>query len=239
MSLLELRDVSKSHSRGSRRIEILREVSLEIDAGEFVAVWGLRRSGRSTLLAIAAGVEQPDTGTVLFSDSDLSSRGSTGLGNGVGYCHQLTGAPSRRKVIDNVRAGLLARGVSVPVAHSQAHRALERVGAERCAEFRLSDLDAAEAVRVTIATALVLQPRLLVIDEPTKGVDLLYRDQLILLLRSLADEGIAVLVSDGDGSGLSDADRTLSLAAGDLHGKTTPQMGSVLPLRAAGRNTAA
>jgi len=240
MSLLELRGVSKSHSRGSRRIEILREVSLEIDAGEFVAIWGLRRSGRSTLLAVAAGVDQPDAGTVLFAGRDLNSRGTTGLGNGVGYCHQLTGAPSRRRVIDNVRAGLLARGVPVPATHAQAHRALERVGVERCAELALGDLDSAEAVRVAIATTLVLGPRLLVIDEPTKGVDLLDRDKLILLLRSLADEGIAVLVSDGDGSGLSDADRTLSLASGELHGKTTPQLGSVLPLlRATGRNTAA
>ena len=239
MSLLELRGVSKYHARGARRIEILREVSLEVDTGEFVAVWGLRRSGRSTLLAIAAGVDQPDAGAVLFAGKDLNARGTTGLGNGVGYCHQLTGAPSRRKVIDNVRAGLLARGMPVPHTHSHAHKALERVGVERCAEFLLGDLDAAEAVRVAIATALVLQPRLLVIDEPTKGVDLLERDKLILLLRSLADEGIAVLVSDGDGSGLSDADRTLSLAAGELHGKTKPQTGSVLPLRAAGRNTAA
>jgi ABC-type lipoprotein export system ATPase subunit len=239
MSLLELRGVSKYHSRGARRIEILREVSLEVDTGEFVAVWGLRRSGRSTLLAIAAGVDQPDAGTVLFAGEDLNARGTMGLGNGVGYCHQLTGAPTRRKVIDNVRAGLLARGMSVPDTRSHAHKALERVGVERWAELVLGDLDAAEAVRVAIATALVLQPRLLVIDEPTKGVDLLERDQLILLLRSLADEGIAVLVSDGDGSGLSDADRTLSLAAGELHGKTTPQTGSVLPLRAAGGNTAA
>lgn len=239
MSLLELRGVSKCHSRGSRRIEILREVSLEIDAGEFVAVWGLRRSGRSTLLAIAAGVDQPDAGAVLFAGKDLNARGATGLGNGVGYCHQLTGAPNRRKVIDNVRAGLLARGMSVPDTYSHAHKALARVGVERWAELVLGDLDAAEAVRVAIATALVLRPRLLVIDEPTKGVDLLERDKLILLLRSLADEGIAVLVSDGDGSGLSDADRTLSLAAGELHGKTTPQTGSVLPLRATGRNTAA
>ncbi len=239
MSLLELRGVSKSHSRGSRRIEVLRDVSLEVDAGEFVAVWGLRRSGRSTLLAVAAGVDQPDAGTVLFAGQDLNARGTTGLGNGVGYCHQLTGAPSRRKVIDSVRAGLLARGMSVPNTHSHAHKALERVGVERWAELVLGDLDAGEAVRVAIATALVLQPRLLVIDEPTKGVDLLERDKLILLLRSLADEGTAVLVSDGDGSGLSDADRTLSLAAGELHGKTTPQVGSVLPLRAAGRNTAA
>ena len=240
MSLLELRGVSMYHSRGSRRIEILREVSLEIDTGEFVAIWGLRRSGRSTLLAVAAGVDRPDAGTVLFAGRDLNSRGATGLGNGVGYCHQLTGAPSRRKVIDNVRAGLLARGVPVPATHSRAHKALERVGVERCGELALGDLDSAEAVRVAIATALVLGPRLLVIDEPTKGVDLLDRDKLILLLRSLADEGIAVLVSDGDGSGLSDADRTLSLAAGELHGKTSPQLGSVVPLlRATGRNTAA
>jgi ABC-type lipoprotein export system ATPase subunit len=239
MSLLELRNISKYHSRGPRRIEILRDVSLEIDAGEFVAVWGLRRSGRSTLLAVAAGVDQPDAGTVLFAGEDLNARGTTGLGNGVGYCHHLKGAPRRRKVIDNVRAGLLARGVPVPITHSDAHKALERVGVERCAELMLGDLDAAEAVRVAIATALVLRPRLLVIDEPTKGVDLLDRDKLMLLLRSLADEGIAVLVSDGDGSGLSDADRTLSLAAGELHGKTTPQIGSVVPLRATGRNTAA
>ena len=239
MSLLELRDVSKYHSRGSRWIEILREVSLEVDTGEFVAVWGLRRSGRSTLLAVAAGVDQPDAGAVLFAGDDLNARGTTGLGNGVGYCHQVTGAPSRRKVIDNVRAGLLARGVPVPDTHAHAHKALERVGVERCAELLLGDLDAAEAVRVAIATALVLRPRLLVIDEPTKGVDLLERDKLILLLRSLADEGIAVLVSDGDGSGLSDADRTLSLAAGELRGRITPRTGSVLPLRATGRNTAA
>jgi putative ABC transport system ATP-binding protein len=239
MSLLELRDISKYHSRGARRIEILREVSLEVDAGEFVAVWGLRRSGRSTLLAVAAGVDQPDAGRVLFAGMDLNARGATGLGNGVGYCHHLTAAPNRRKVIDNVRAGLLARGTPVPDTYSQAHRALERVGVERWGELVLGDLDAAEAVRVSIATALVLRPLLLVVDEPTKGVDLLERDKLILLLRSLADDGIAVLVSDGDGSGLSDADRTLSLAAGELHGKTTPQTGSVLPLRATERNTAA
>jgi energy-coupling factor transporter ATP-binding protein EcfA2 len=214
----------------------LREISLEIDPGEFVAVWGSRRSGRSTLLAVAAGVDRPDAGVVLFDGKDLNARGTPGLGNGVGYCHQLTAAP-RRKVVDNVRAGLLARGVSPLNAHAIANKALERVGAEQCAGLPLSDLDAAEAMRAAIATTLVLSPRLLVVDEPTKGVDLLERDKLILLLRSLANEGIAVLVSDGDGSGLSDADRTLSLGNGELRGKTTPEAGSVTPLR--GRSTAA
>ncbi len=239
MSLLELRRVSKSHLRGSRRVEVLREVSLEIDAGELVAVWGLRRSGRSTLLAVAAGVDQPDAGEVLFDGVDLNGRGAAALGNGVGYCRQGVGAPNGRTVLDNVRAGLLAHG-GVPDAHLRAHRALERVGVQRCGDLMLADLDGAEAVRVSIACALVLGPRLLVIDEPSKGVDLLQRDEIVLLLRSLADEGIAVLVSDGDGSGLSDADRSLSLAGGELRGKTIPEVGALLSLeRARGRSSAA
>jgi energy-coupling factor transporter ATP-binding protein EcfA2 len=104
----------------------------------------------------------------------------------------------------------------------------------------LGDLDAGEAVRVSIACVLVLEPRVLVIDEPTKGVDLLERDEIVLLLRSLADEGIAVLVSDGDGSGLSDADRALTLAAGELRGRRSPQAeGVVLRLQRSGKSTAA
>lgn len=231
MSLLEFSHVGKSHTRRSRRIEVLRDVSLEVDAGELVAVWGLRRSGRSTLLAVAAGIDRPDSGVVLFEGKDLTARGATVLGDGVGYCHQGVGAASGRRVIDYVRAGLLARGVSVPLAHSRAFEALQRVGVEQFNELMLGDLDGAETVRVAIACALVLGPRVLVIDEPTKGVDLLERDEIVLLLRSLADDGMAILVSDGDGSGLSDADRALTLARGELRGRKSPEMGTVLPLR--------
>jgi energy-coupling factor transporter ATP-binding protein EcfA2 len=102
----------------------------------------------------------------------------------------------------------------------------------------LGDLDAAEAVLVAIAGALVLRPRVLVIDEPTKGVDLLERDEIVLLLRSLANEGIAILVSDGDGSGLSDADRALTLTGGELRGRRTPEMGALVPMRRLGKRKA-
>lgn len=235
--MLELRHVRKHRARGSHRVEVLRDVSLEVDAGELVAVWGLRRSGRSTLLAVAAGIELPDSGMVLFEGEDLGACGARMLGEGVGYCAQGVAVASRRRVIDNVRAGLLGRGVPAPVAYARAHEVLGRVGVERVNGLVMGDLDAAEAVRVAIACALVLGPRVLVIDEPTKGVDLLERDKIVLLLRSLADEGIAVLVSDGDGSGLSDADRALTLADGELRGRNSPQMGTVLPLRAAGRSS--
>jgi ABC-type lipoprotein export system ATPase subunit len=237
VSLLELRHVRKYRARGSHRVEVLRDVSLEVDAGELVAVWGLRRSGRSTLLAVASGIEVPDGGVVLFEGEDLSARGATILGEGVGYCAQGLAVASGRRVIDNVRAGLLGRGVPAPVAYARAHEVLGRVGVERFNGLVMGDLDAAEAVRVAIACALVHGPRVLVIDEPTKGVDLLERDKIVLLLRSLADEGIAVLVSDGDGSGLSDADRALTLADGELRGRNSPQMGTVLPLRSAGSSS--
>jgi energy-coupling factor transporter ATP-binding protein EcfA2 len=231
MSLLELRGVSKGHQRGARWVEVLRDASLEIEPGELVAVWGLRRSGRSTFLAVAAGIDAPDDGCVFFEGKDLSARGSSGLGNGIGYCHQ-AGSTSGRRVIDNVKAGLLGRSVAVPVAYSRAQEALERVDAKSCVDLALGDLDAGEAVRVSIACALVLAPRLLVIDEPTKGVDLLERDALVLLLRSLASEGIAVLVSDSEGSGLADADRTLALGSGTLRGQLTPRSGGqLLPLQ--------
>jgi len=235
--LLELSHVRKHRARGSRRIEVLRDVSLEVDSGELVAVWGLRRSGRSTLLAVAAGVESPDSGMVLFEGEDLRARGASTLGEGVGYCAQGASVAGRRMVIDNVRAGLLARGVRAPVAYARAHEVLGRVGVERFDGLAMGDLDAAEAIRVAIACALVHRPRVLVIDEPSKGVDLLERDKIVLLLRSIASEGIAVLVSDGDGSGLCDADRALTLAGGELRGRRTPTMGAVLPLRP-GRSSA-
>jgi ABC-type sugar transport system ATPase subunit len=240
MSLLALRNVCKARARGSRRIEVLRDVSFEIDPGELVAVWGQRRSGRSTLLAVAAGIEPPDSGEVLFEGRDVTAHGARMLGDGVGYCHHGVGGVSGRRVIDHVRCGLLARGVSAAVAHSQAYDALRRVDVERSNVLTMGDLDVAEAVRVEAACALVLGPRVLVIDEPTKGVDLLERDAIVLLLRSLADEGIAVLVSDGDGSGLADADRALTISGGELRGRSTPEVGGdVLPLkRPAGRSSA-
>lgn len=238
MSLLELRHV-RHRARGSRGVEVLRDVSLEIDAGELVAVWGSRRSGRSTLLAVAAGVEGPESGVVLFEGHDLKARGARLLGERVGYCAHDVNVAGRRSVIDNVRAGLLACGIHAPAAYARACEVLARVGVERFNGLLMGDLDAAEAARVAIACALVHGPRVLVIDEPTKGVDLLDRDKIVLLLRSLAKEGIAVLVSDGDGSGLADADRALTLADGELRGRRSPAVrGTVVPLHAAGNSSA-
>lgn len=230
MSLLELEGVTRRYRNGAHESIVLDNVSLEIEEGELLAVWGLRRSGRSTLLRVAAGIEPPDEGVVRFRGKDVARHGDV-LGSGIGYCRSTYGDGEARGVLDELVAGQLARGVAQPAAQSRAYAALERVDASDCAGCGLHELDGGESVRVAIARALTLGPSLLVIDEPTKGVDLLERDTILSLLRSFADEGTALLVSVGEATALSGADRALSLSDGELRGSLSPELATVVPLR--------
>ncbi|MGH2853336.1 MAG: ATP-binding cassette domain-containing protein [Solirubrobacteraceae bacterium] len=229
--LLELQHVSKRYGHGLGQRTVLRDVSLALEPGELVVIWGRRRSGRSTLLRVAAGVEPPDSGVVRFAGSNLAGHRGDLLGGGIGYC-QCSFLPTEGQlVLDQLIVSQLARGVPPLLAASRAKSALERLGAERCATLRPGELSGEEAVRVAIARAFALEPKLLVIDEPTLNVDLLVRDEILLLLRSLADEGIAVLASAGESTGLAGSDRALSIGKGELHGHMTPELAQVLPLR--------
>lgn len=239
MSLLELQRVGKCYRNGHLERVVLREVSLQIDAGELTVLWGLRGSGRSTLLRVAAGIEEPDSGVVRFDGRDLASHGEELLGAGIGYCQRSLARNASQPVLELVMLSLLARGVSPAQARSRAREALERAGAGGCAALRVSALDTAEAVRVALARVLALEPRLLVIDDPIQGVDLLERDGILALLRSLADDGLAVLASTGESTGLSGADRTLTLSEGELRGPPLRELGTVLPLRRLARRAGA
>jgi putative ABC transport system ATP-binding protein len=210
---------------------LLREVSLQLDTGELVAIWGRRRSGRSTLLRIAAGVEPPDTGTVRFAGHDLARAAGDLLGSGIAYCRRTTAGAEAEGMLGEMVAAQLARGVTQVNARTRAWAALERTGAEEYAEYEAHELDSAELVRVTLARALLSRPSLIVIDEPIDGVDLLIRDEILVLLRSLADDGIAVLMSTGDAAAFAVADRALSLSDGELRGAISPELAPVVPLR--------
>jgi putative ABC transport system ATP-binding protein len=231
MGLLELERVTKRFGRGPTERVVLREVSLQIDTGELVAVWGSRRSGRSTLLRIAAGIARPDGGIVRFQGRDLAGRGCDAQRKAIGYCLTTRRPREGRVVLEQLVTDQLVQGVGIEAAEQRARSALARAGATHCATVPHRELDAAEAVRVAIARALSRQPRLLVLDEPTLGVTSLPRDEILLLLRSLADDGIAVLMTTGEGPCLSGADRALSLGDGELCGSLVPQLASVLPLR--------
>ncbi len=232
MALLEFERVSKRFGRGSGERIALHEVSFELDVGEVVGVWGRRRSGRSTLLRVAAGIEHPDEGVVRLDGRSLGGSRSDALGADVRFCRRTFRSVEGDTVLEQLTTGQLTRGVSLDAARARARRALHRLGAGHSAPRRPGELDGAEAIRVAIARATVGQPRLLVIDEPTLGVDLPVRDEILALLGALAGEGIAVLYSATDTSALTGADRALSLANGSLGGELgMPELAPVVPLR--------
>ncbi len=234
--LLELTGVSKQH--GELAQVVLRDVSLALDQGELVTIWGRRRSGRSTLMRVAAGVQAPDAGTVSFAGRDLAASRRESLGGEIGFCQRAFRPTEGGSLLDQLIVGQLARGVPQAPASARAHGALERVSIQRCAMLAAGALDTAETVRAAIARALVHGPRLIVIDEPTLGVDLAERDGILQLLRSLADEGIAVLASTGETTGFAGSDRALSLSNGRVRGQLTPQLASVFPLHTAAAHRA-
>lgn len=231
MSLLELRGVQKSLMHGGRRIVVLRDACLQIEAGELVAVWGTRGSGRTTLLRLAAGIDRPDAGSVSFEGRELSERHEGVLGARIGYCRQSSHSARGQTAMAELLVGLLAGGVALPAARMRAREALERIGAERLSTRRVHELDGAERLRLALACALAREPRMLVLDEPLAGVELHQRDEAATLLRSLADEGVAILMTVGEPSGLAGSDQALTIGEGELRGSHRRELAPVLELR--------
>jgi putative ABC transport system ATP-binding protein len=234
MSLLSVEHVSKHRRENNREHAVLREVTLQIETGELIAVWGTRRSGRTTLLRIAAGIEQPDSGHVHFEGLDLARHAERSLGTGIGYVAKTLRAGEEQSVREQVAAALLARGTPADEARERARAALCAVGAEQSAAMRVSELSAGEAMRVALARSLVLSPTLLVIDEPTATVELSERDGILALLRELAGNGTAVLASSGSPEELAGFHRVLTLSEGVLRGETGPGLAPVVALRRRG-----
>lgn len=236
--LLELVQVSKRYARGShasRERIALRSVSLEIAPREFVAVWGRRRSGRTTLLEVCAGLEAPSEGTVRFDGRDLTERRMLGMRDGIGFA-QPHFSRMHGVVVEQVATPLLKTSVRVETAQLRAYELLDRVGAVECAELVTDELEASELVRVMLARALVMHPRLVLLDAPTSGVPAPERDAIFALLRSLTrDDDLAILMTVDEVPGLATvADRLLSIGQGELRGETRPpEPAEVLPLRRA------
>ena len=231
MSLLELSHVSKSSREGQLERVVLRDLSLTLDTHELTVVWGMRGSGRSTLLADRRRHRGARRRHSRFEGHDLADHGEQALGAGIGYCQKTLAPGGSHSVLDLLMLSLLARGVSAQHARSRAREALERAGVAAAATAAISALDTAEMLRVALARVLALAPRLLVIDDPIGGVDLLERDGILALLRRIADDGVAVLASTGESTGLSGADRTLTLSEGQLRGPAPAELAAVLPLR--------
>jgi ABC-type lipoprotein export system ATPase subunit len=231
MSLLELEHVSKRYRQGQRERIVLDDVTLETRDGELVVIYGERRSGRTTLLRLAAGIETPDMGSVRFQGSELGQRRERVLGQGIGYVAKALRGSEEQGVLEQVAAPLLAHGMPVSNARDTARHALARAGAQDCMAAVVGELSAGESMRVCLARALALSPALVVIDEPADAISLSERDGILAQLRTLAGEGTAVLASTGEPSELAGAHRALTLSDGRLHGPAMAELAPVVALR--------
>ena len=224
--LLSLESVSRSFWRGPSEVAVLRDVSLDLQAGDLVAVYGQRNAGKTTLLKLAAGFEAPDRGTVAFEGKDLASFSHKQLARlhreQLGWVER-AGPHSRELPIRTYLALPLYREAGPKAAQRRAQAALARVGAEECADQRWADLSDTARMLIAIAHALVREPRLLIVDDPTAGLGIVDRERIVGLLRSAAEDGgIGVLMAVPDMPALLHAHEVRSLSRGRLLAPTRP-----------------
>lgn len=220
MPLLRLESVSKSYWRGATEISVLRDVSLEVGAGDFVAVYGQRNAGKTALLKVAAGFEAIDAGRVTFRGDDLakiSRRRLTRLHRDeIGWVEH-TGPRSTGLSMRAYVAMPLLSGMGAAQAQRRAELALADVGVEDCADRQWAQISDAARMLVAIAHALVRRPALLILDDPTVGLGMTDRDLIVDLLRSTADDhGVGVLMAVPDMPAMARADRVHSIGRGRL-----------------------
>ncbi|HEX7291570.1 MAG TPA: ATP-binding cassette domain-containing protein [Conexibacter sp.] len=217
MSLLSLEHVTVRLGSERREHAALRDVSLSIEAGELVAIAGPPRSGRTTLVRIAAGVVPPSAGSVRFAGADLARHPMIGAPNGIAYAITCFEPIAGRCVLEQVAAPMLARGCSLLRARAMAYSRLRRTGVAACASLGLLELSCIEALRVAIARALMTAPSLLLVDDPADVPPNCERDGLLTLLRAIAHhDAIAVVVTTDPGSTFGDVDRAYRLERGTL-----------------------
>jgi ABC-type lipoprotein export system ATPase subunit len=220
--LLRLASVRKSYWRGPTEVRVLRDVSLDVHAGDLVAVYGQRDAGKTTLLKLAAGHEEPDAGAVLFGGRDLAGLSRRQLSRlhreEIGWVER--GGPRSIElslsIVDFVALPLF-RSHGPREAPRRAVVALRKVGVERYATQPWETLTNTARVLVAIAQALVREPKLLVVDDPTGGLDIVDRERVVGLLRSAAEEGgLGVLMAVPDMPAMLHAHQVRSLSRGRL-----------------------
>jgi ABC-type lipoprotein export system ATPase subunit len=241
MTLLSLAGVTKRFARGYREVEALASVDLDVEAGDFVAIWGASRSGKTTLLRVAAGIETPDAGSVTFDGDDLTTRSRRArarlLLSEIG-CVWQTGRITRGlSVLDHVALPRF-KECSHAQARREAHDVLERVGAQQAANARWHELTDGERTRVALAHALIRRPRLLLADEPTANLNMIEREQVLGVLRSVADEaGVAIVMTAPDAPNLLQSHRLMSLDGGRLIKPRSEQRGMLIDFPRTGERT--
>jgi lipoprotein-releasing system ATP-binding protein len=218
---MEARGIAKSFTQGTRKIDVLREVSLELPPGRSLAIVGASGAGKSTLLHILGGLDKPDSGEVLIEGQSIWSLSAAERGRmrnrTLGFVYQFHHLLPEFTALENVAMPLLIRGEPTVTARDRASDLLGRVGLAERLNHKPGELSGGERQRAAVARALVGGPRVVLGDEPTGNLDERTADhvysQIVELNREL---GTSLLLVTHDKRMAARMDRKLELHLGRL-----------------------
>ncbi len=224
-TLAKLNGVSRVYQKGKERVDVLHELDLEIDKGDFLALMGPSGSGKTTLLNLLGGLDKPTAGTVSVGGATLSSMSNSQLSNWrathVGFIFQFYNLLPVLTARKNVELPLLLTNMSGKERSRRADIALEIVGLADRANHRPRELSGGQEQRVAIARAIVSDPELLLCDEPTGDLDRATADEILKLLQTLNTEhGKTIIMVTHDAQAADYARHTLHMDKGKLEALT-------------------
>jgi putative ABC transport system ATP-binding protein len=217
--IIELVGITRVYGRGAYAVHALRGIDLHIDRGEFVAVMGPSGSGKSTCMNILGCLDTPSSGAYRFTGVEVEalSRDQRALlrRNYLGFVFQGFNLLNRTSALENVELPLIYRGASARERHRRAREALEAVGLAGWESHTPSELSGGQQQRVAIARAMVINPEVLMADEPTGNLDSSISREIMELLCALNNQrAITIVMVTHDPSMAGYAQRTIRFLDG-------------------------
>ena len=217
--IVETINLGREYQLGSELVVAVRDVSMEVHPGQFIAVVGRSGSGKTTLLNLMAGLDKATSGSVLLEGQDLAGMGEKDLTeirrHKIGFVFQSFGLLPLLSAFENVELPLRISGVRAGEREQRARDALEMVGLTRRSKHRPYELSGGEQQRVAIARAMVTRPPLLLADEPTGELDSTNARSIFgLFIEMVHEQGISVVAATPDSTLLAMADEVKEMRAG-------------------------
>ncbi|MFF0455422.1 ABC transporter ATP-binding protein [Nocardia africana] len=218
--MLELTDVVKEYRVGEQRVRALDSISLRIEAGEFTSIIGPSGSGKSTLLHLLGALDSPDSGSITFQGEEIGSlddnRQSEFRRHRVGFVFQFFNLLPTLSAWENVAVPKLLDGTGLRKAKPRALELLDRVGLADRADHRPAELSGGQMQRVAVARALIMDPPLILADEPTGNLDSKTGATILELLGDISGAGNSVVMVTHDMGAVEYCDRVITLRDGRI-----------------------
>lgn len=219
--LIEIKNLTKNYSMGEIEIPALRDIDLQIDKNEYVAIMGPSGSGKSTLMNILGCLDTPTNGKYFFKKVDVSSLDDDALSamrnKEIGFIFQNFNLLPRINALQNVELPLIYAGISGSERRDRALNALNRVGLSDRIDHKPGELSGGQRQRVAIARALVTSPGILLADEPTGALDSKTGVEIMGLFQDLYDEGNTIIVITHEQEVANYAKRIIHIRDGKIY----------------------